>query len=115
MSVLTRVSSFLGLATMVWGLSASTLWACEQSRADKHFSKLTERLQLTDEQAPRVKAIFEAYKQEMMGIREQISGSRETLKTNLEAVLTEAQMNGFLAMPRPGHRHAHKIDGKSKN
>ena len=49
-----------------------------------------------------------AYKQEIMGNRKQISGSRETLKTNLEAVLTEAQMNDFLAMLRPRHRKGHK-------
>ena len=115
MSALTRVSSFLGLAALLWGLSVSTLWACEQSKADKHFSKLTERLQLTDEQAPEVKSIFEAYKQEMRGNREQISGSRETLRTNLATVLTEEQMNAFLAMPRLKYRHAHKNDDRSSD
>ena len=61
-------------------------------RMDHNLKWITERLDLTDEQAASVKAIFEEHKQSLKELGERRRAMQDELKNSLGEVLTEEQI-----------------------
>lgn len=62
-----------------------------QQRLEKQIERLDEKLNLTDEQAKQVKAIYEEFYKQQSSSREACRSQRKEMNDKIESLLTEEQ------------------------
>lgn len=82
-------------------------------RMDRNLKRMTERLDLTDEQAAAVKAILEEHKQSLEELGKRRLAMQDELKNSLGEVLTEEQMEE-LGKRRSGDKNRRGRNMKGK-